>query len=701
MMRSKNADDAFNDNFKRNGWEFNKNRDNKPSDSQTLKLEDLYKFKNVGDAQVSPDDTKVLFVVSQADRGEPWHLCTEQSVIGAPKRAPDGIHIVFTSKVFAKDDNWIPHPGAPKWDRLRAECQASVDFLDSKTETLKKGDNDRSNGIKQKPLGVESKIKVITRLSYRFDGEGYFGDMTSHSHMVNFPINVPEFSEIISFVGRLTNRNYNYLDSDLSPDGKHLVISALRRKDADYVQKQGFWLLEISTGRTVWLIDGTGSIRAPRWSPNGKKIVFLGHDVKYKNSTTTALWVIDVALFVEKLNSQEESFDLKPLSMNNAKNLTKQFDRPIGNYVSPDMRYFSPNPPYFWEDPNTITFLASDQGATGVFRLQIDCNNDKSSSEPLIKSVWYGRYQTVSHINQSRGLEKTVMLQIGSSETPDDLYLFDESAEADLQLTKLTDLNTWLTDYVLGACERFTYKGAKGWDTDGYLVYPVNYTENVDLIFPTVLFIHGGPHGVYGSAFMFQCQIFGSENCAVAVLYTNPRGSQSYGQKFVYACVGDWRDADYLDIMAGIDYVVTIRIADPSRLFVTGWIITQTDRFKAAAAGAIISNWHSMWGTSDIPMFAEHHVGGLPWKVSEKYLERPPISYVPKVTTPVMFIHGDGDLRCPVSQSEEFYLSFRQLGKTAVFVRYPDEFHGFLKPLHRFDRFERMLNWFRYYASGV
>lgn len=720
-----------------------------------LKPEDLYKFRNLGDAQISPDGSKIVFVVSQADKktdknlsniwivdtsggkprrltssgkdrsprwspdgkkiafvsdrsgkaqiwvmeadgGEPWLLSTEQAVQGAPVWSPDGKFIVFTARDFTKNSTWVPYPGAPEWDRKRAEEQARQALSGKKLSEGK--DNGYSSGESRNRV---SDVKVITRFRYRFDGTGYFGDLRQHVFMVAVPECAPESGEARGYVRRLTYGDYDHADPAFSPDGKYLVVTALRREDADYVQKQDFWLIEVASGRLIPLMDGQGPCRGARWSPDGKKIAFVGNDRSYGNSTTEALWVLNVEGFIKELESGGILSAPRPLPMKEALNITKELDRPVGNPVSSDMRYTGEDRPFAWEDGNTLLFLACDRGATGLYRATLT----EGTAKPAIARLWYDPGRTISAFDRAGG--KTV-LQIGSPVETDDLYLFDEGPEisgSSSGLTRIVESNPWLRKINLGTFERFTYKGDKEWDIDGWLLYPAGYEQGKK--YPTVLFIHGGPHGVYGSSFMFQCQVFASNG--YAVLYTNPRGSQSYGQEFASACVEDWGGSDFKDIMAGVDYVVNLGVADPARLFVTGWsyggfmtswTITQTNRFKAAVAGAIVANRYSMYGTSDIPFFSEHHCGGLPWEARDKYFDRSPISYVTNVETPVMFIHGEDDLRCPISQSEEFYLSLKRLGKTAVLVRYPGEFHAFTRPSHKWDRLERMLAWFDYYAAN-
>jgi len=187
-----------------------------------------------------------------------------------------------------------------------------------------------------------------------------------------------------------------------------------------------------------------------------------------------------------------------------------------------------------------------------------------------------------------------------------------------------------------------------------------------------------------------------------AVFAPNFRGSDGYGYRFAQGNVADWGQGDYADIMAGVDHLVELGVADPDRLVVSGWsyggymtnwIIGQTDRFKAAVSGAGLSNLVSMYGLSDIHRFMERYFGGAPYDRAELYRKHAPITYVKKVRTPTLFLHGEKDERVPLAQGEEFYLALKFHGVETQLVKYPREGHGIEEPRHRIDLIGRMRTW--------
>ncbi|MGA7668893.1 MAG: S9 family peptidase, partial [Nitrolancea sp.] len=226
--------------------------------------------------------------------------------------------------------------------------------------------------------------------------------------------------------------------------------------------------------------------------------------------------------------------------------------------------------------------------------------------------------------------------------------------------------------------------------------------------YPLILEIHGGPHAMYGNTFYHELQVYAAGG--YLVLYCNPRGSTGAGQQFVNAAAGDWGGCDYRDLMDVVDHVSKFRYVDTSRMGVTGgsyggymtnWIITQTDRFKAAVTQRSTVNRHNLYGTSDLVWsYASWEFGGSAYERPDFYLERSPLTYIKNVSAPVLIMHSENDFRCPVEQSEQLFVALKLHGKTTEYIRFPNESHGLSRtgrPDHRVERLDRAAEWFDRY----
>jgi dipeptidyl aminopeptidase/acylaminoacyl peptidase len=254
----------------------------------------------------------------------------------------------------------------------------------------------------------------------------------------------------------------------------------------------------------------------------------------------------------------------------------------------------------------------------------------------------------------------------------------------------------------LADVRRLAYKGRDGLDVEAFVMYPAGYTRG--RLYPLAVNVHGGPHSFHpGSRSMVEFHALASKG--YVVMLPNPRGSSGYGERFCEAVVQDWGGADYEDILAGVDELIARGVADPDRLyiggysyggFMTGWVVGHTNRFRAAWIGAPVSNQISMFGTGDIPLFDIHETGGLPQENLQTYIERSPVTYLARVKTPVLLVHHEGDLRCPIAQSEEIFHALKAMGKEVEFVRYPGGFHTYNThaPSQAADRISRVIAWF-------
>jgi dipeptidyl aminopeptidase/acylaminoacyl peptidase len=270
---------------------------------------------------------------------------------------------------------------------------------------------------------------------------------------------------------------------------------------------------------------------------------------------------------------------------------------------------------------------------------------------------------------------------------------------------QLTQMNrSWTEDVALASPERFRFT-RESVEIDCWVMRPAGFVPGQR--YPTLLGIHGGPHAQYGHNFFDEFQVYAG--AGYAVIYTNPRGSQGYGEAFAQAVVGDWGGGDYADVMAALDEALRRHaFIDPERLgvlggsyggFLTSWAVGHTDRFKAACSERAVNCQYTMFGTSDIGhTFNVVELGGpLPWEDMARYIERSPLTYAKNIGTPLLIIHSEDDLRCPIEQAEQLFVALKKLRREVRFVRFPGENHEMSrsgKPRHRLERFRHILEWF-------
>ena len=267
---------------------------------------------------------------------------------------------------------------------------------------------------------------------------------------------------------------------------------------------------------------------------------------------------------------------------------------------------------------------------------------------------------------------------------------------------KLSAVNADLPEAPVGRTETVRWKSKDGLEIEGLLTYPAGYAGGRR--YPLLLNIHGGPAGAFQETFvgargLYPIAAFAAEG--FAVLRPNPRGSSGYGKKFRFANYNDWGGGDYQDIMAGVDHVIAMGVADPQRMvvmgwsyggFMTSWVIGHTDRFRAAAVGAGVTNLWSFTGTADIPSFLPDYFSGDPWQSFEAYVKHSPMSYVDKVTTPTLILHGEADERVPVTQGYELFAALKRRGVETEMVVYPRQPHGPNEPKFVLDIMRRHLD---------
>jgi dipeptidyl aminopeptidase/acylaminoacyl peptidase len=290
---------------------------------------------------------------------------------------------------------------------------------------------------------------------------------------------------------------------------------------------------------------------------------------------------------------------------------------------------------------------------------------------------------------------------------PSELFVSALDGTREKRLTSFND--AFVAEVEPAPAEPIQYRSKDGTAIEGWVLKPRGYDPS--RAWPLVLTMHGGPHGAYGNEFTFEHQLFAANG--YLVVYTNPRGSTNYGEKFLYGTWGAWGDRDFEDVMGGVDYTIAHYNVDQKRMGVTGysyggfltnWVIGHTTRFAAAISGAGIANWISDYGTADIPRTKESEFFGPPWdpKAHEILRRQSPIEYVANVKTPTLFVDGEADVRVPIAEAEQMYTALRKLHVPARMVRYPDSYHGGWSPWNTVHRYYEELKWWeRYLASNT
>jgi dipeptidyl aminopeptidase/acylaminoacyl peptidase len=470
-------------------------------------------------------------------------------------------------------------------------------------------------------------------------------------------------------------------------------------------------IVDVDSGDIQRLTDGKTYVSAPSWAPDGEKIAFTS-----RPSTD----VDD--LFLSKIYIIQSSGGA-PERLTNTKALTEMSPQwsPDGKFIA-----FSAGPGYdLWADPDDVYCVPAEGGSPTNLTAQLDrsesavrwASNSRSivfrfGTETFTQigevdiqtkkiDILISKEKIISNISISPALDIMAFVMT-DPENPGNLWV------SDINLKKprlLVQSNPSIKKLKLGKTKVIQWKSFDGKTIEGILVLPMDYKEGQRV--PLIVEPHGGPQGVRTVSFNPVWQMFAG--AGYGVFAPNFRGSGNYGREFVRANIGDWGGGDYRDIMAGVDDLIKKGIADETKLgvegwsyggFMTNWIITHTDRFKAAVSGAGLSNLESFYGTTDIQGFMEYYHKGFPWISRKIYRSSSPLTSTFKVKTPVLILHGEEDRRVPVSQSEELYQYLKKAGITVKFVRYPREPHGLREPNHQLDRYTRMLNWFNTYILG-
>jgi len=465
-----------------------------------------------------------------------------------------------------------------------------------------------------------------------------------------------------------------------SPDGSRIAFVTNRTEDPDRTpQFQEIRIVPAAGGAETLLETPEGPKGPLAWSPDGALLAYFGHtDVQDVWSPTDPnLWVV-------------------PLSGGEARNLSGGLDRPVGDATLADLRSFGGGwtGPVWSPDSSVVYFLLSDRGACHVYQAAL------AGGAPV--NLTPGLRAEVASLSLDAAGRRAAVL-VGDPVHPGDVHVAGVDGGS-LSLRRISFGNdALLKELDLAEPEELT-AASDGGEVHGWLLRPPASAPRSGDRLPLILYIHGGPHTQYGWAMMHEFQMHVARG--YAILYTNPRGSRGYGNAHGSAIRGDWGGPDYRDLMAATDKAAALPDIDADRMGVTGgsyggymtnWIAGHTDRFRCGVTQRSVVNLHSMGGTCDFNFSETEYFGGNTWSEPERLLAQSPLTYAHQVRTPLLILHSEGDLRCPIEQAEQLFAALKYLGREVEFVRYPREAnHGLSRtgpPDLRLDRLQRIAGW--------
>ncbi len=668
-----------------------------PKSSQRLiRAEDLYQLETVSGARISPDGRFVVYAQHRVDRqtekkysnlwivptsgGKPRPFTTGDQNDTLPQWSPDGQAVAFLSNRCDTDRPaqlyLISMEGGEA--SLLADVKGEIKSFSWSPDgkklllSLRKTDPDeleRQEDEVKKKLGVV--FRRYDRLFYKLDGFGYLPHERIHIWTVD--VSTGKAHQLTS------HPVYDELDPSWSPDGKSIVFVSNRTADPDAnLDCDDLYVMPVSGGEIRKITAPLGGKRNPVFSPDGLWIAFFGVegvDLDYKNMS---LWVVPADSSAAACNLTQ-AYDLHVDSMT------------INDTKEPDML-----PPVWSKDCQTLYFQAVYHGSTLLKSIQADGSN--------LRDV-VGEGGVVCNFSIDAG-QNNLAYFYGVMYNPGQLCVLDVARR---QVKTITHLNhAWLSKVDLGKIEEVWFKGPDNNDLQGWILTPPGFDPARK--YPSILEIHGGPQVQYGNYFMHEFYYLASHG--FVVYFCNPRGGRGYGEEHTRAIWKDWGNKDYVDLMAWTDYVSRLPYIDTNRMGVTGgsyggymtvWIIGHTSRFQAAVTQRCVSNFVSMWGSSDFNWTFERDLNNKPpFEDLQKFWDHSPIKYIGNAHTPTLVIHNEMDHRCPIEQGEQVFVALKRLGVPAEFVRFPEEFHG-LSRTGRTDRrvvrLDSILGWFEKYLK--